>query len=172
MAISVNVGIPAGKDPMLDAVYRAQMAAKQRQDKSDEYKLVSVEIEAGTKNAQGRRPRVKVNLKYALDGCFLFAVFRDNASFHDLDREEWEAAAKNALERYAAVNGLQIKSGPRPEDGNRYNFMIEATKPIEWRPETLEFFRKQRAEREEVEAALAEADRLRRLLGVNQGMQA
>lgn len=169
MAFSVTMGLKAGVDPMDDAVYRHQYEASKRVDKSDDYKNTTIEVEVGPKNATGKRSRTPVVLKYALDGFYIFAVFKDNVPFHSLDREEWEHAAKNALEKFAATGGFQIKLGPRPEDGNRYNFMAELTKPVEMKPETIEVFQRARAEREARERYDAETADIRRRLGVQPG---
>ena len=172
MAFKIVTGVPTGKSPLDDVVYRQQAAARARQDKSDDYKTTEIEIEAGPKDGQGRRRRTKVKLKYALDGYFVFAVYGENKDFHSLDREEWDAVAKNAIEKFAATGGHQIKLGPRAEDHNRYNFMAEFTRPVEMKPETVELFRRQRAESDAEELIATKQRELRALLGVQEGSRA
>lgn len=167
MAISVKMGIPADRDPMSDVVNRQQAAARERQDPGDSYEFTSVKVEAGAKDSKtGKRLQIEVKLKWAWDGRYVFAVYSDNPIFMDEERDVWDGAARNALEKFCAIKGVRIKLGPRPEDGNRYNYMTETEKVIDYKPETLATFKEQREAREAYEIEVAEAARMRRLLGV------
>jgi hypothetical protein len=135
-----------------DFVRRMQAAHARRVDPSDVYKTVQVTVEHGPKNEKGVRARSPITLRYAMDAPYLFAVFGDNQTWADLDRDEWDAAAKNAIEKFCAVRNLQIKFGPRPEDGNRYNWMCETSRVIEYQESTVAAMQQER-ERKEREAA-------------------
>ncbi len=63
-------------------------------------------------------------------GRFIFAVYADNPGWHSQARDEWEAGARNAIEKFAAMRNLAIVAGPRQEDTNRYNMMAETREPI------------------------------------------
>lgn len=152
---------PANPDE--DYVFREQAKRHRTVDKSDEYKFTDMAVEDGPADAKGKRQMTNVVMKYALDGNYIFAVYADNPAFHSRGRDEWESVAKNAIEKFAGMKGLQIKLGPRVEDHNRYNFMAEFSRPIENRPETLELFRARRELREEMEKFEEEEGRLKRL---------
>ncbi len=63
-------------------------------------------------------------------GRYVFAVYSDNPDWHKAARDEWEAGARNAIEKFAATRNLTIITGPRQEDTNRYNVMAETREPI------------------------------------------
>ncbi len=163
MAVHVITQLNDPSNPDSDIVVRQQQDAARRRDPSDEYKTVEVEIESGPKDAKnGRRARVGLMLKFPLDGTHVFAVYGDNPAFHSIDRDEWEAAARNAIEKFAGVRGLSITSGPKPENHNRYNMMAEVNKPIEQRAETLAMFEEQRQQMEQ----RREAEALMKKMGI------
>lgn len=58
-------------------------------------------------------------------GKYIFAVYADNPHWQSVSRDEWQSAATNAIEKFAAMKGVSIVLGPRPEDMNRYNIMAE-----------------------------------------------
>lgn len=140
MATHVITSPANPSNPASDRLYQMQMEHAARVDPTETFKTEQVKVKAGT-----------VNLKYAWDSPYAFAVFADNAHFQEKDRAEWDAIAKDALEKFAAVKSRQIKFGPRPEDNNRYNHMIECDLPIDFKPETIEHFRKLREAHEEHE---------------------
>jgi hypothetical protein len=73
----------------------------------------------------------KVTLRFEVGSGFAFAVYRENPTWQDRGREEWTAAAGDALEKFCAVNDLAILAGPRPEITNRYNLFVEVRGRIE-----------------------------------------
>jgi hypothetical protein len=162
VAYEFIAAMPEGKDPWEDQVFRNQWESWDRKDATDEYKYTEVEVEYGPKpvKAGEKRNTAKVTLKFALDGRYMFAVYGDNKHLHNQERDEWDAMAKNALEKFAGVNGFHVDLGPMPEQHNRYNYFVEFTKPIEQRPETIQ----READLEKRKADLkARDDELRRL---------
>ncbi len=138
MAVTVLAGLDRmSKD---DAVYRQQVEHASRTDPKDTFKMVDIEIEYGPK-LDGKRARDKLTLRYAYDSTYLFAVYGDNPAWGNRDRDEWDAGARNAIEKFCATNNLQIKFGPRPEDMNRYNLMAECGRVIEYAEHTVELMR-------------------------------
>src|SRR5580693_5722973 len=132
MAFSVVMGLPEGKNPEDDALFRQQRDSARRVDKKDDFEYETVGIGGGVLDATTKKKtRHEVVIKFALDGWYAFATLNDNLeAFKDAEREIWMACANNALEKFAAMHGLSVKMGPRPEDHNRYNAMIEVNKPI------------------------------------------
>ena len=136
-----------GPDIADDKLAREGRAIRARQDEREEFVKVDVTISTGPKNDQN-----KVVLKYPrsariiehrddlgnvvkrerewTNGRFLFAVYADNAPWHKAARDEWEAGARNAIEKFSAMHGLTIMFGPRQEDTNRYNIMAELREAI------------------------------------------
>ena len=108
-----------------DIVFRQRLEHAARVAPRDEFRSAVVHVELGPLHT-----RYPITLKYALNSHYVFAVFAENPAFHDRDREEWSHVADNALEKFAAVRGLQIKLGPRPEDMQPRNRMVECDKPI------------------------------------------
>jgi hypothetical protein len=157
MAIKVITSIDDA-DPENDYVYRTQRAAAEQEKKvrqTETFRKELVTVEYGAPDLKTRkRPSSTVVLKVPYDSQFAFAVYAENPEFHVRDRLEWEACAKDALEKFAAMAGVAIKLGPRPEDMNRYNFMVEMARPLEWLPETLERMRERRREWEEYQARI------------------
>lgn len=168
MAIHATAGLPMGKDPMADPVFRGQIAAKNRVDPTGTYFEEVVTVSSGPRDA--RKPE-KIKLKVAFDEPFVFAVYKENPTFHDRDELEWDAAARNALEKFVAAGGHQLKNGPLHEHGARYNYFIELLRPVKWQPDTLARLKDQREAREAAQADLDRANELRRLLGANEGMR-
>ncbi len=136
-----------GPDPNNDQLSRQQRAHAARQDEREEFQSETVTISAGPKNAAMdvvlRWPRSARIVEYRDDlgnierreriwtgGKFIFAVFSDNPEWHKADRAEWEAGARNAIEKFAAMRNLTITTGPRQEDTNRFNQMAEVREPI------------------------------------------
>jgi hypothetical protein len=64
------------------------------------------------------------------NGMFVFAVYGENPQWHKTSRDEWEAAAGNALEKFCAMRKVSIKAGPKQEMMNRYNIMVETNEPM------------------------------------------
>lgn len=150
MAFHVIANPADAANPANDRLYAQQMEHAARVDEREEFKTVVVTVKGGA----------KVNVKYALDSHYVFAVFAENKPHQALDKPEWDALAKDALEKFAAMNGRTIKFGPRAEDGQHYNMMVELDRAVEWRASTLATFKKQREEREAAEARVAELKRL------------
>ena len=146
-------------DPRLDRIARQQRLMKKREVPREQFKTVRVSVEDGPVDAKGGRQRSNVTLRYAVDSFYLFAVFAENELFHTRTFDEWKAVATDALQRHCAIKGVGVKFGPRPEDTNRYNFMVEGDKPLEQSPETaarLAEQEKQRAKEAKRQAMLAE----------------
>lgn len=99
-------------------------------DPKDVFKHAEVEIEDGAP-VNGKKPRVKVALKFAVDQPYIFAVFSENTAYHNRERDEWDHAARTALEKYVALKGVRVKSGPMREFGNAYNWTVEADRAFE-----------------------------------------
>jgi hypothetical protein len=112
-------------DPSTDFITRSRQAARERVDPKDEYKVELITVESGPKNT-----RVEVVLKVQVNGTYAFACLNENTPWHARPALEWDAAARAALEKFAATRGLQIKLGPRPEYGMPRNFMIECDRVI------------------------------------------
>ena len=125
-----------------DRLARQKRAHAARNDEREEFQEEAVTVSTGPKNTAAvvklRWPRSAqiVEHKDDLDnvvrreriwtnGRFVFAVYADNPDWHKAARDEWEAAARNAIEKFCAVKGASITFGPRNEDGNRYNMMAE-----------------------------------------------
>ena len=136
-----------GPDPENDQLSRQQRAHAARQDEREEFQSETVTISAGPKNEPMdvalRWPRSARIVEHRDDlgnverreriwtgGKFIFAVFSDNPEWHKADRAEWEAGARNAIEKFAAMRNLTITAGPRQEDTNRFNQMAEVREPI------------------------------------------
>lgn len=147
--LDVTTSIPSDRDPMDDQIFRNQVQSWYRDDETEKYAHTEIEVEYGPKKDRGPRDKMKIDLRYALDSRYMFVCYADNKPCQAMDRDEYAAVACNALEKYAGVNGLRIQLGPRPEDHNRYNFMVEFDKEIEIQPSTL------------VKRAEAEAEKVR-----------
>lgn len=157
MAVTIT---PGSLEPLdeNDVVFRQKRALAARQDPTDTFKTESVEVEFGPKDEKtGKRSRRAVTLRYAYNSTYLFAVYADNPGWVDVDRDEWEAGARNAIEKFCAVQNLQIKFGPRPEDSNRYNLMVEVARVIEYSEEAVAAMQAERERRARQEAAIAQA---------------
>lgn len=146
MAVHVITQMDRGTDD--DVVTRQRREHQARVDATETFKNVTVKIEYGPKKANGSRDRADVVLRYALDSCYIFAVYADNPDWADRDRDEWESGAKNAIEKFLAMKNLQVKMTPKPEDTNRYNVMCEAHKPIEVSEATKQRYLADQAQRE------------------------
>jgi hypothetical protein len=164
MAVRVSLGTPEGKNPEDDIVYRQQIAAAARQDQSDEYTTAEVEVEFGPAPKSGSRSRARLVLKYAYDATFLFAVYADNPELQKIDRDAWDAIARNGLEKFCALKNLAIKLGPLPELHNRYNWHCEVNRVIEYRESTLVALATQAEEAAKRKAAMEEFQRLQKLM--------
>lgn len=109
-----------------DIVPTADVIARQRAehmakvyDKA-EFKHETVVIDFGPKKV-----KETIELRFEVNSQFVFACYQDNPDWHDRGREEWTAAAGDALEKFVAMRDLQIIAGPRPEITNRYNLFVE-----------------------------------------------
>ena len=157
MAVQVKFGVSPEKDPMDDYLFRTQMQHSMVQDRGTTYKNVRVKVDAGPVKAGGKRETAEITLRYALDQPYIFACFSENlAAFEGTSYDEWKGAATDALHKFAAIKGFQIKFGPSPEGDNRYNIMVELDKVIEVDP-VLVRARQEAREREEEAARLEEA---------------
>jgi hypothetical protein len=134
-------------DPNNDMLSRQQRMNAARVDEREEFQTETVTISTGPKNEkQGvvlRWPRSARIVEHRDDlgnverreriwtgGKFVFAVYSDNPEWHKAARDEWEAAGRNAIEKFAAMKGLTITLGPKQEDTNRFNLMAETREPI------------------------------------------
>jgi hypothetical protein len=138
-----------GPDPENDQLSRQQRAHAAKKDEREKFTSETVSIAVGPKATKMdvvlcwpssariveeadpedelgnvRRSRIWTGGKY------IFAVYANNLPWHAADRAEWEAGARNAIEKFAAIRGLTITSGPRQEDTNRYNIMAETREEI------------------------------------------
>jgi len=163
--LSVGTSLPAGMDPMADKVFSNQVTSWFRTDKTEDYKHIEIEVEYGAREGNKPKPRAKVKLKYAMDGWYMFAVYGDNPHLQSMDRDEWNALAAHALEKFAGERGMRVKLGPRPEDHNRYNWMVEFDKAVEMKEETVQLMAEQAAARAEEQRVREE----RRRLGIDTG---
>ncbi len=137
-----------GPDPEADHLARQKLEHARKVDEREEFQNETVTISTGPKNVAAdvvlRWPRSARIIEETDDlgnvvhrkrlwtgGRFIFAVYADNPSWHKAARDEWEAGARNAIEKFAAVRNLSIVNGPRQEDTNRYNVMAETREPIE-----------------------------------------
>ncbi len=131
-----------------DQLARQRLLHARRVDEKEEFIKETVKISTGPKNIAVdvvlRYPRSAQIIEHKDDldnvtkreriwtnGRFIFAVYSDNEDWHKAARDEWEAGARNAIEKFAAVRGAAIISGPRPEDTNRYNIMAECREAIQ-----------------------------------------
>lgn len=111
-----------------DVVYRNQVAVFRSIDEKTPFNFVNVTIDFGL---GGNRVKHPIKLRYAQGSRFLFAVFRDQSEdIQEASRDEWSTAGSDALEKYCALHDLSIKFGPRGEDTNRYNMMVETNETI------------------------------------------
>lgn len=124
MAVTVLQDFGTVSDDDVVARQRKEHMAKVY-DKA-EYRNETVTIDFGTKGQ-----KEKVVLKFEPGSSFAFAVYQENATWHERGREEWAAAATDALEKFCAVRDVQILMGPRPEITNRYNLFVEVRGRIE-----------------------------------------
>lgn len=131
-----------GPDPEDDQLARQKRMIRARKDERDVFKSETVQITVGPKKEKAevviKWPSSAQIIEHLDDlgnverreriwtgGRFIFAVYSDNQAWHSVSRDEWEAAAGNALEKFAALKGVSIILGPKQEDLNRYNIMVE-----------------------------------------------
>lgn len=136
-----------GPDVDNDLLARQQIAHSRKVDEREEFQTEAVTISTGPKNTASvvnlRWPRSARIIEHKDDldnvvkrervwtgGRFVFAVYGDNPDWHKAARDEWEAAARNAIEKFAAIRNASIIFGPRQEDTNRYNVMCEVREPL------------------------------------------
>lgn len=125
MAVTQLSNFDAASDN--DVVARQRLAHMAKVYDKAVYQNETVTIDFGT---GGKKETVV--LRFEAGSAFAFAVYQDNPPWHDRGREEWSAAASDALEKFIAVRGaLQIMTGPRPEITNRYNLFVEVRGRIE-----------------------------------------
>ena len=134
--MAINVVTQFAGDPRKDVVSRQRHAALVREVKrgtaKETYKTVEVEIEDGPPDEKThKRAMTRVRLRYAIDSEYVFAVYGENPNFINRSMEEWRALAAEALHKFAAINHLMVKMGPRNEDGARFNLMAELAGKIE-----------------------------------------
>lgn len=136
-----------GPNPENDQLSRQQRAHAAKVDEREEFKTETVTVSTGPKNTPMdvvlRWPRsaqiierkdglgnVERRERIWTGGKYVFAVFGDNPGWHKAARDEWEAGARSALEKFAAVKKVNIITGPKQEDTNRYNLMCETRETI------------------------------------------
>jgi len=103
-----------------DIVVRQRREHQAREYEKAVFSTEAVAIEFGPKKA-----KETINLRFEMGSAFAFACYQDNPVWHERGREEWSAAASEALEKFTAVRDVQIIAGPRPEITNRYNLFVE-----------------------------------------------
>lgn len=103
-----------------DIVGRQRAAHRAKTYEKAVFKNEVVKIDFGTSKA-----KEEIMLRYEAGSAFVFACYQDNPDWHERGREEWTAAATDALEKFAATRDEQIIAGPRPEITNRYNLFVE-----------------------------------------------
>ncbi len=145
-----------------DTIARQRREHAMRVDPKERFKNEKVVVEDGPADSKGNRQRSEIVLRYAVDSPYVFAVYSENKAFHSRGDSEWQASARVALQKFAAMRDLQIKFGPRPEDGTPFNHMAELDKPIEVSDEAKAVFAQQAKER----AQKVERDEMLRKLGM------
>jgi hypothetical protein len=137
-----------GPDPEADNLHRQRLSHAKKKDEREEFIKETVKIAVGPKATMSevilRYPRsvhyidtkdeddiVIKRDRVWTNGRYVFAVYSDNVPWHGVSRDEWEAGARNAVEKFCAIHNASIKFGPRQEDTNRYNIMAEVSEPIE-----------------------------------------
>jgi hypothetical protein len=111
---------PTDVVPQPDIIARQQAEHRAKDYPKAVFKNEVVKIDFGTKGN-----KEEVMLRYEAGSTFVFAVYQDNPDWHERGREEWSAAASDALEKFIAMRDAQIVAGPRPEITNRYNLFVE-----------------------------------------------
>lgn len=136
-----------GPNPEDDRLARQRRAHAAKIDEREEFLTEEITISIGPKNEAHtvvlRYPRSAFVKEHRDDldnvvkrervwtnGRFVFAVYADNPSWHKAARDEWEAGARQAIEKFTAIRGNTIIAGPRQEDTNRFNIMAEVREPI------------------------------------------
>lgn len=139
-----------GPDPENDQLSRQQRAHWSKKDEREKFQPEVVTITTGPKKVP-----INVNLKWPRSarvveipdadedglgnvrrervwtgGRYIFAVYAENPEWHSAGRDEWEAGARNAIEKFAAIKGVTVILGPKQEDTNRYNIMAETREAI------------------------------------------
>lgn len=138
-----------GPDPENDQLSRQQRAHAAKKDEREQFRKEVVSITIGPK-----KDAIKVHLKWPQSaqivevpdgnddlgnvrrervwtgGRYIFAVYNENPEWHSVPRDEWEAGARNAIEKFAAIKGVTVILGPKQEDTNRYNIMAETREQI------------------------------------------
>jgi hypothetical protein len=137
MAVHVITQIDQNRDPMTDRLYRQQLEHARRQDPKEVFETVEVSVDDGKPDKDGHRPQSAVQLRYALDSNYIFAVYGENEYWHSRSTDEWKSAAKDGLVKFAAIRNRRVVLGPRDEDSNRYNVMLELDQPVKMNPETV-----------------------------------
>lgn len=106
--------------PTSDIIARQRAEHQAKQDAKAVFVNEVVKVDFGTKGS-----KEEVMLRFEAGSTFAFAVYQDNPDWHERGREEWSAAAGDALEKFCAIRDVQIIAGPRPEITNRYNLFVE-----------------------------------------------
>lgn len=117
MALTMVSNLEAGPDDIVTR-QRAEHRAKEYAKAVFKNEVVTIDFGPGKSKAE-------VMLRYEGGSTFVFACYQDNPDWHDRGREEWTAAAGDALEKFIAMNDAQIVAGPRSEITNRYNLFVE-----------------------------------------------
>ena len=139
--------VPTDVEVRPDRLERDRIMHRRKKDEREDFVTEEVTIQVGPKAAPAvlklRWPKsaeiieekddldnVVARTRVWTNGRYIFAVYADNPEWHKATREEWEGAAKNAIEKFCAIRGASIIFGPRQEDTNRYNIMVEVRDPI------------------------------------------
>lgn len=117
---------PAEITPAIDIIERQRAEHRAKEYPAAVFKNEVVKIDFGPSKA-----KEEIMLRYESGSTFVFAVYQDNPDWHDRGRDEWTAAASDALEKFIAIRDAQIVAGPRPEITNRYNLFVEVRGRVE-----------------------------------------
>ena len=69
--------------------------------------------------------KTEIKLRWEPGSNFVFATYGDNRNWAEQASQIWRTAAAEALQRFCALKNLSITGGPRPEDSNPFNMMVE-----------------------------------------------
>lgn len=125
MAITMINTLDSRENNEDDVVFRQRAAARAKVDPKEAFKTEKVNIHFGPTKVKS-----EINLRWASGSRFIFAVFAENKGWQDQPGDVWKAASFDALQRFAAIHNYAITFGPRHEDTNNYNFMVEVRDPL------------------------------------------
>jgi hypothetical protein len=70
--------------------------------KAEKYPTTTIEFDVAGKEA------APIVLQLGPTPGDVFAVYRDNPAYHKATREDWETCARNAIDRWAAIEGFRL----------------------------------------------------------------